>query len=75
MLPVVDTTPVPTKTTPSIGLAGEAEKSITAKPEALERGAYNEAGRGREVETPPQEGERRPKALPQEGRHDLGHCG
>jgi hypothetical protein len=73
-LSVVDTTPVLAESTASIELAAEAEKAIAAKPEALEPGAYNEAGRGLEVETPPQEGERGPEALPREGRHNLGHC-
>src|SRR5260221_12864144 len=58
-----------------VELAGEAEKAITAKPEALEPGAYNEAGHRHEVETPPQEGEREPEALPRERRRNLGHCG
>ena len=69
-LSVVDTTPVQAESTASIELASEAEKAIAAKPEALELGVYNEAGRGREVETPPEEGA---EALPQEGRRDLGH--
>jgi hypothetical protein len=47
---VVDTTPVLAESTASIELAGEAEKAIAAKPEALEPGAYNEAGGRREVE-------------------------
>jgi len=58
-----------------VELAGEAEKAITAKPDALEPGAYNEAGHRHEVETPPQEGEREPEALPRERRRNLGHCG
>jgi hypothetical protein len=57
-LSVVDTTPVQAESTASIELASEAEKAIAAKPEALELGMYNEAGRGREVETPPEEGAR-----------------
>jgi hypothetical protein len=58
---VVDTTPVLAESTASIELAGEAEKAIAAKTEALEPGAYNEAGGRREVEMLPQEGERGPE--------------
>ena len=64
----MDTVPVLAERTASIELAGEAEKAITAKPEALEPGVYNEVGREREVETPPQEDERGPEALPRLGR-------
>src|SRR5260221_13226583 len=39
-----DTTPVLAKSTAGVELAGEAEKAITEKPEALEPRAYNEAG-------------------------------
>ena len=58
---VVDTTPVLAESTASIELAGEAEKAIAAKTEALEPGAYNEAGGRREVDMPQQEGERGPE--------------
>ena len=60
-----DTTLVLAESTVGVELAGEAEKAITAKPEALEPGVYNEAGRRREGETPRQEAERRPEVLPQ----------
>src|SRR6266581_6333451 len=59
---VEDTTLVLAESTVGVELAGEAEKAITAKPEALEPRAYNEAGCRREVETTPQEGERGPEA-------------
>ena len=72
---MVDPTPVLAESAANIELAGKAEKAIAAKPETLEPGVYNEAGRGLEVETPPQEGERGTEALPREGRHNLGHYG
>ena len=53
---VVDTTPVLAESTASIELAGEAEKAIAAKPEALEPRAYNEAGGRHEVEMRVSEG-------------------
>ena len=58
---MVDTTPVLAESTASIKLTGEAKKAITAKTEALEPGAYNEAGGRRDVDMPQQEGERGPK--------------
>src|SRR5712691_13317946 len=71
-------TPDLTKGTASIELAGGAKKTSAAKPEALEPGALDEAGRGhetplegdanREIDTPPQ-GERELKALPLGGWH------
>jgi hypothetical protein len=42
---------------PASGSLAGVEKPAAAKPEALESGAYNTTGRGREVETLPQEGE------------------
>ena len=64
----MDTGPVLAERTASIELAGEADKAITAKPEALEPGVYNEVGREREVETSPQEDKQGPKARPHAGR-------
>ena len=68
-----DTTPVLADSTAGVELAGEAEKAITAKPEALVPGTYNEGGRRGKVETPPYE-LKVPEGLPQEGRRNLGHC-
>jgi hypothetical protein len=56
-LPVVGATPTPTESTTSVEPAGGAEKAVTAKPEASVPWAQDKAGRGREVETPPREGE------------------
>ena len=74
-----DTTPVLADSTAGVELAGEAEKAITAKPEALVPGAHNEGGRGSEVEMPPYEGARgtatrgqaQPGALQLKGNHML----
>jgi len=54
----------------SVELAGGAEKTAAAKPEALEPGAYSTTGRGHEIETLPQEGEQGHKALSRKGRRD-----
>ena len=59
------TAPAPTKSTISIEPAGKAEKAVAAKPEASVPWAQDKAGR--EVETPPREGEGGPDALPLQG--------
>ena len=67
-LPVVGTAPALAKDTAGAEPASEAEKAITARPEALISKAQDKAVRGHEVETPPQEGKRThelpPEALP-----------
>ena len=58
-------TPAPTKGTASVELAGGAEGTTTAKPEALEPWAESEAWRGFEtMPPPPQKGSGEPGSLP-----------
>ena len=54
---------LPAESTAGVELAGKVEKAIAAKHEALIPWAQDKAERGREVETPPHEGRRKPEAL------------
>jgi hypothetical protein len=49
VLVTVNAAPVPTEDTAGVELASAAEGAATAKPEALEPRAGNEAGRGRNM--------------------------
>ena len=62
------------KGTASIELVGGAERATTAKPKALEPGAYGEAGCGhkmRHVKMPLRKGKRELDALSREGEHGV----
>ena len=65
-LPVVGAAPTLAEETAGVEPAGEAERAAAAKPEALAPWTQGEAGR--EVETPPREGEQELKAPPHKGR-------
>ena len=76
-LPVMGAAPALAEGTAGIEPASGAERATAARSDALGLRAHGEAGRrhetplrgevGREVETPPQEGERELDALPPEG--------
>ena len=66
-LPVAGAAPAQAESTAGVKSAGEAERAIAAKPEALASWTQGEAGR--EAESPPQEGEQELKAPLHKGRH------
>jgi len=78
---LVGVAPALAEDTVGVGPADEAETASAAKPEALVSWAQDKAGRGREVDVPPQEalpqkGKRNPKALSRkrEPRPNKGEC-
>ena len=74
-LPVACTVPALAKDTAGVEPAGEAEKAAAANFEALIPLAQDKTVRGREVETPPQEGKRtrnpRPEPPPRKGKREV----